>query len=83
MDAILQMPMDQVLESVPVDHETRAVLQGRASPLTTFYQLVLAQESGDWHRVNKLARELQIDEVAVAESYWDAVGWAQHVTGPG
>jgi c-di-GMP-related signal transduction protein len=83
MDAILQMPMDQVLENVPADHETRAVLQGRTSPLGTFYQLMLAQEFGQWQTASELAHQLHLSEVEVAENYWDAVRWAQQVTAQG
>jgi c-di-GMP-related signal transduction protein len=83
MDAILQMSMDQVLESIPVDHEIKAVLQGRPSPLNRFYQLMLAQESGDWRRVSELATELHLDENTIADTYWDAVLWAQQVTAEG
>jgi EAL and modified HD-GYP domain-containing signal transduction protein len=80
MDAILEMPMDQVLQHVPVDRETKAVLQGRASSLNAFYQLMLAQETGDWATVGKFAGQLKLEESAVTETYWDAVRWAQQVT---
>lgn len=83
MDAILQMPMDQVLENVAVDRETKAVLQGRASSLGTFYQLLLAQEAGQWQTVSELAHQLRLDEVTVAETYCDAVRWAQQVSAQG
>lgn len=83
MDAILQIPMDQVLENVPVDREIRAALQGKRSSLTTFYQLMVAQESADWQTVAELAKLLRIPESSVAENYWTAVRWAQQVTAQG
>lgn len=83
MDAILQMPMEQVLENVPVDREIREALQGHPGPLSNFYQLMAAQESGQWETVSELARQLHLDEASVAETYWEAVRWAQQVTAPG
>jgi c-di-GMP-related signal transduction protein len=80
MDALLQMPMDQVLEHVPVDREIRAALQGGSSSLHNFYQLMVAQECGDWSNVNHWSRQLCIPESMVAENYWRAVHWAQQVT---
>ena len=80
MDAILQMPMDQVWKTSPWTAKRGPILQGRSSPLSPFYQLMLAQEAGDWERVSKLAPPMQLTEIAVAEAYWDAVGWAQQVT---
>ena len=46
MDAILEIPMTRVLESVAVDRETRGVLLGAQTHLRSLYQLMLAQESG-------------------------------------
>lgn len=81
MDAILEIPMARVLESVPVDQETRAILLGGPSRLRTFYQLMLAQESGEWQASSELAQQLKLNDAEVAEKYWEAVQWAQEVSG--
>lgn len=80
MDAILEIPMVDMLESVPVDHETKAVLLGRESPLRKLYQLMLAQESGEWQASSELAQQLNLSDSEGAERYWEAVRWAQQVT---
>lgn len=80
MDAILEIPMARVLESVRVDHETAMVLLGGESPLRDVYQLMLAEESGDWQGVSELARQMHLSESEVAERYWEAVRWAQQVS---
>ena len=79
MDAILQMPMDQVLENVPVTAKPARPCRDEAAHVA-FLQLMLAQEAGDWERVSKLAPGIDLTEIAVAEAYWDSVGWAQQVT---
>jgi len=79
MDAILKIPMNRVLESVPVDQETKSLLLGGASRLRPFYQLMLAQESGEWQSIGELARQLHLEESHVAETYWEAVRWAQQI----
>lgn len=81
MDAILEMPMSRVLENVPVDQQTKSALLGDSGPLTPLYQLMLAQESGEWQSAGQLARQLRLKESEVAEAYWDAVRWAQQVSG--
>jgi EAL and modified HD-GYP domain-containing signal transduction protein len=43
MDAILEIPMSQVLDNVPIDQETKAVLLGGASRLRPFYHPTYAQ----------------------------------------
>jgi EAL and modified HD-GYP domain-containing signal transduction protein len=80
MDTILRIPMRQVLDNVPVDQESKAVLLGEVSRLGSFYQLMLASEAGDWKAVSELSRELHLSEGEVAEGYWQAMQWARQVT---
>jgi c-di-GMP-related signal transduction protein len=69
------------LESVPIDQETKEVLLGRGTRLRPIYQLMLAQESGDWQGVAKLAKSLSLRESEVAEIYWQAMQWARQMSG--
>lgn len=79
IDVMLEIPMTMVLEKIPVDQETKSVLLGGASRLRPLYQLMLARESGDWENTAQLARQLHLTESTVAESYWQAMQWAQQV----
>ena len=81
MDVILEIPMSQVLDNVPIDQETKSVLLGGASRLRPFYQLMLAQESGEWKTASELAGQLHLVETDVAECYWQAMQWAREVSG--
>lgn len=80
MDAILEIPMSQVLDHVPIDQETRSMLLGGASHLRPFYQLMLAQESGEWETASHLTAQLHLVESEVAECYWKAMQWAREVS---
>jgi EAL and modified HD-GYP domain-containing signal transduction protein len=80
MDVILEIPMSQVLDNVPIDQESKAVLLGGASRLRPFYQLMLAQESGEWKTASELAAQLHLAESEVAECYWQAMQWARQVS---
>lgn len=81
MDTILQMPMTQVLENVPIAQPIKDVLLGKPSPLHTVYRLMLAQESGEWPAVAELARLLNLEKDDSCESYWQALQWALEVSG--
>jgi EAL and modified HD-GYP domain-containing signal transduction protein len=81
MDAILELPMSDVLDKVSIDQETKNVLLGSESYLRPLYQLMLAQESGDWRASGELARTLKLPESEVAESYWKAMQWAKEMSG--
>jgi c-di-GMP-related signal transduction protein len=80
MDTILEIPMQQVLDSIPIDHESKSVLLGGSGPLRPFYQLMLAQESGEWKAVAELSSQLHLTEDDVADSHWQALQWARQVT---
>jgi c-di-GMP-related signal transduction protein len=80
MDSILEIPMRQVLDNVPIDQECKAVLLGVTSRLRPFYQLMLAQESGEWTAVKELANQLQLSESDVSAAYWQAMQWARQVS---
>jgi c-di-GMP-related signal transduction protein len=79
IDTILEIPMSLLLERVPLDHETKAVLLGGASRLRPLYQLMLAHESGEWQNSAALSRELNLTESESAEAYWQAMKWAREV----
>jgi len=44
------------------------------------YQLVLAQESGDWQRSAELGRSLNLIETDIADLHWQAMQWARQVS---
>ncbi len=79
IDAILEVPMARILETIPVDHETKQVLLGTASSLRPLYQLMLARESGDWEATADCARQLGLSDSEVAEAYWHALQWVRQM----
>ena len=51
MDAILESRHGLAPEQLPVERETKAALLGQSSTLRPLYQLMLAQESGEWDAI--------------------------------
>ena len=80
VDAILEIPMAHVVEAIPLDRETRAVLLGAPSKLSPVYNLMLARETGDWEIAADCSRKLSLSESEVAEAYWQAMQWARQIT---
>lgn len=79
MDAILEVPMEVILEQVPMEKDTKLALLGQVSPLRPLYQLMLAQESGEWDASAQLAAQLKLSIDDVADKWWQAMQWAQNV----
>ena len=80
MDAILGVPMAQVLQGIALDRETRAVLMGESSPFSPAYELMLAQEGGQWEKVAQLASRLHLRSSFIAECHWESMQWARQMT---
>jgi c-di-GMP-related signal transduction protein len=80
MDAILEVSIETLLQQISVDQETKAALLGQPGRLRPLYQLMLAQESGEWEQSGDLAHQLQLSAAEVSEQWWQAMQWAQQVT---
>lgn len=80
IDAMLESPMEEILERIPLDQATKAVLLGKPSPLRPVYQLMLAQESGEWAAAASLCADLHLDAEDVAAYYWQSQQWARELS---
>jgi c-di-GMP-related signal transduction protein len=72
--------MSSVLESIPLDHETKALLLGAPSKLRPLYDLMLARESGDWKTTADSSKKLGLSESEVAAAFWQAMQWTRQVS---
>jgi c-di-GMP-related signal transduction protein len=80
IDAMLESPMEAVLEKIPVDAATKSVLLGQPSILRPVFQLMLAHESGEWEAAGALSEGLRLDADDVAACYWQAQQWARELS---
>jgi len=80
IDAMLEIPIAEVLEQLPLDQETKAVLLGQPSALRPIYQLILAHESGEWAAAGEVGKSLHLNADEVAGLYWQAQQWAREVS---
>jgi len=80
IDAMLEMSMADVLDRIPLDSATKAVLLGQPSPLRPVFQLILAHESGEWEAAAALSQNLHLDPETLAGHYWQAQQWARELS---
>lgn len=74
LDAMLGVPMNSALASLPVSEEVKAVLQGQAaSPLGKAWSLVTAVEKGLWASVNQLGQDLFLPQHEIASLYYQTL----------
>ena len=77
MDAILEIPMSAVIEGLPLDEQARKLLLEHHGELAGLYQLVSAMEAGAWKLVVDSCATLGVQEDFAAQSYSEAMTWAQ------
>jgi c-di-GMP-related signal transduction protein len=79
MDSILGIPLELVMEALPLGPDIRSALLKERGTLAPIYKLVLAVEAGSWQETSSLCEQLHLSERFVAESHWKAMGWARDV----
>jgi EAL and modified HD-GYP domain-containing signal transduction protein len=75
LDALLDIPMDDVLELLPLDPDTADALRGRSGPEGAALAAVIAHERG---MATPHAAEAHSDR-AVGSAYRDALAWSQTI----
>ncbi len=80
IDAMMETPMSEVLERIPLEQATKAVLLGQPSPLRPVFQLMLAYESGEWEAAEAICTRLGLNSEEVAGCYWQAQQWARDLS---
>ena len=53
---------------------------GGAGPLRPFYELMLAQEAGEWEQAKDFAQQWRVSESEAGELWWTAMKWARQVS---
>lgn len=77
LDAILKMPIDQVLEKVQLPESVNDALIHRKGVYGPFLQLTEACEDADSTRILELAEELQMDSSRVNDCHLSALAWVE------
>jgi EAL and modified HD-GYP domain-containing signal transduction protein len=79
MEAMLGLPMSEIVSEIALPEMVRAALLGRPNRYREILDLVKAFEAGIWSQVSELALGLQQDEAHLSFAYLEAVDWAQKV----
>jgi EAL and modified HD-GYP domain-containing signal transduction protein len=79
LDAMLNMPLQEILAGLPVDEEIRSALNGRPSRFRSFFEVVLDYETGTWQQLEESCRTAGLDEDIVPQIYSSALAWADGI----
>jgi EAL and modified HD-GYP domain-containing signal transduction protein len=78
LDALLDMPMEKIMSSLPFSELIKNVLcnEDEHGLLAKQFQLCIAFETADWTRIDVLSKELQIEQSDMFSMYYQSVQWA-------
>ncbi|HYK87432.1 MAG TPA: HDOD domain-containing protein [Acidobacteriota bacterium] len=79
MDAILERPLDEILEELPISSDVKLALLNGTNLFRYVYELVLAYERGNWNRTAQFAAAMRVAESSITQAYIDAVRWGQKI----
>ena len=77
IDGLLDTPMAEILEKLPLDEKISSALLGRECPFGTVYNAITSYEKGAWDTFAQHAAVLKIDENRVPEAFNASLKWAQ------
>lgn len=78
LDAMLGMPMESVVELLPLDAKLKAALRHDSNnEYQPLFRLLNALEDGDWHALEALTHRLCLDLERTRECFAEARDWAE------
>ena len=70
LNYLIDAPLEELLEEVPVSDEIKEALLHRTGRCGMLYELVLSYENADWERITVLAEELGIPDNMITSVYF-------------
>lgn len=77
LDALLDAPMHDIVDELPLTPELKAALCGEPNAQADWLALAASFERADWGRIEELIARLRLDPVEVACAYAEALEWAE------
>lgn len=79
MDALLERPMQEIVETLPITGIIKNALVNKETPILDAFNLCIAYEKGDFDIAENLATKIQFDWHKSTENYLDAVKWSEEL----
>lgn len=76
VDAVLDVPMEEALKSIPITDDVRHALTGKDSPFAPLLSLIQSYEQGRFEEAMEIGDSLGLDLDDIPRAYHSAVIWA-------
>ncbi|WHY32695.1 HDOD domain-containing protein [Cytobacillus firmus] len=82
MDSLLNIPMKQILDELPLQDDICEALRGENNHLKVILDLAVAVEKAQWSRISKMCEKLNVDEKTIFKIYSEALAWSSQLLKP-
>lgn len=79
LDAMLDMPMEQALEGIPLSDDVKEVLIYTTGTLMAVYDIIICYEKGYCSLISKTSDDIDIDQYQLFDWYIEAISWADNI----
>ncbi|KJF96381.1 histidine kinase [Photobacterium angustum] len=76
LDSLLDQPLEELIELLPLSEQVKLALTKRAGPLGAILNLTDAYDQANWPLVRKYSTALKINESSIADYYLESVKWS-------
>jgi EAL and modified HD-GYP domain-containing signal transduction protein len=76
IDALMDMPMEEILREIPLSEDVKSALLGVQNQYRQVFDMLLAYERGDWQRFGHYTATLGLDERLVPDIFRKSLEWA-------
>lgn len=76
LDSLLDQPLEELIELLPLSEQVKLALTKRAGPLGAILNLTDAYDQANWLLVRKYSTALKINESSIADYYLESVKWS-------
>jgi EAL and modified HD-GYP domain-containing signal transduction protein len=76
IDALLDVPMEIILDKLPLNKQTQRALLGDPGAFRSICEMITNYEQGAWEAFSAKAHELNIDEEIIPGIFKDSLKWA-------
>lgn len=77
LEAMLDLPAAQIMESLPLEDKIKAVLCHEENEYSDWLEMAKCFESGDWNKLDHLLENLHLDPMKAASAYCKAIVWTK------
>lgn len=79
LDALLNLPLAELMAGLPVDEEIKNALFGRPSRFRPLFEVALDYETGTWEQLTASSQAVGLDENRIPELFESALVWSDSI----